>query len=898
MLGRWIEIIVLVMVAVSPWLFGGVEPIQEWWLFSALALALILWGLRVLLEGAVVWRQCRVVLCAAAIIYVGFAQLLPLPVKILGAVSPATQRTLEFLLPEQPEALDPEKGDFAAKEVGAHPLTLYRSSTAQTICRLLAALALFALVRNNIPAKNGLLRLSLVAFVNGVALSLLAIFQMFSSPPNEMYWAYKAPAIVFGPFVCRNHFPFYINCCLGLGLGLLIYSQGSELFASSKHENGEHSRRRRRGSTRHSRRGKSAEAEDSNASFLRAETLWIGVGMALMLSAVLLSLSRGGVVVLFVAALLSFIAWGRSLLRLSHSVSGIVIGAAGAFALLSWFGFNLVKERLETLWQGGGLEARAPLWSSCLPLLGQFPLFGTGYGTFQLVEPLHRAYVSEEFTQLTFVHAHNEFIEAMVEGGIFRLLLSLAAIGFVFAAGYRVLRRHPGPSAGLVGGALFAFTTVVLHSIGDFGMHVPAIAILVAVVAAYIMGMADDMDDRQARARGTNASSVRLIRWGGIAPVLAAGLFAGIGFLLFAQSYHWQLVHRFLTAGLRKSNNDSLEQQERRIDYLKTAVALAPTFASTELELAQAYYDAYSAQQNRIGELQSAEEIAATIMTFPSWNGFPFGLVGFPSGLVTLAGNSAFEEARWRPYVAAREVEFEKSYLAPALRYFITARDLCPLLGKPHARIAAHRDMLAHGDRSEQYMQRVRYLRKYDPEVWYISGILELAAGEAETAWKSWRRSLELSDAFLMDISRRSLAVLSTDELIESVLPDKPGQLLRVALELYPPPADKDEREPFLDRALALLEQPGLALTGSEWRLKANALYLAGRMSEARTAFRAAIQYDPGLVDLRIDYARFLHEVGLKREAKSELLMILSNDSKENRALDLLAVFDGEKVAR
>jgi hypothetical protein len=95
-----------------------------------------------------------------------------------------------------------------------------------------------------------------------------------------------------------------------------------------------------------------------------------------------------------------------------------------------------------------------------------------------------------------------------------------------------------------------------------------------------------------------------------------------------------------------------------------------------------------------------------------------------------------------------------------------------------------------------------------------------------------------------------------------------------------------------------LLEQPGLALTGSEWRLKANALYLAGRMSEARTAFRAAIQYDPGLVDLRIDYARFLHEVGLKREAKSELLMILSNDSKENRALDLLAVFDGEKVAR
>ncbi len=889
MLGRWIEIIVLVMVAVSPWLFGGVEPIQEWWLFTGLVLALILWGLRILLEGAVVWRPCRVALCTAAIIYVGFCQILPLPTKILGVVSPGTQRTLEFLLPEQPEALLPEKGDFAAKEMGAHPLTFYQSSTAQTICRLLAALALFALVRNNIPARQGLLHLSLVAFVNGVALSLLAIFQLFSSPPNEIYWAYQVPAVVFGPFICRNHFPFYINCCLGLGLGLLIYSQGSDLFASSKLENGVSSRHRHRRSTRHSRRRKVAESENSDSRFVRIETLWIGVGMALMISGVLLSLSRGGVVVLFVAALVSFIAWGRSLLRLSHSVSGIVIGAAGAFALLSWFGFNLVKDRLETLLQGGGLEAPAPLWSSCLPLLGQFPLFGTGYGTFQLVEPLHRAYVSEEFTQLTFAHAHNEFIEAMVEGGIFRLLFTLAAIGFVFAAGYRVLRRHPGPSSGLVAGALFAFTTVVLHSIGDFGMHVPAITILVAVVAAYIMGMADDLEDRHARAQGRNTSSLRLIRWGGLAPILAAGLIAGIGLLLFAESYHWQRVHRFLTAGLRKPKDDSLELQERRIDYLKTAVALAPTFASTTMELAQAYYDAYAGQQNRIAELQSAEEIAVSMMPFPWWN-------GFPSGLVTLAGNSACKEARWRPYVAAREVDFEKSYLAPALRYFITARDLCPLLGKPHAHIAAHRDLLARGDTSEQYMQRVRYLRKYDPEVWYISGILELAAGQTETAWKSWRRSLELSDAFLMEIVHRSLALLSTDELIEDVLPDKPGQLLRVALELYPPPADKVEREPFLDQALELLEQPGNGLKVPELRLKANALYLAGRMSEARTAFNTAILLDPGLVDLRIDYAKFLFEVGLKREAKLELFKILSNDSKEPRALELLNAFDREKT--
>ena len=529
MLGRWIEVLVLLLVAISPWLFGGVEPVHEWWLFSGVALALLLWGLRVLLEGSVRWRPCRVTLCTLALVYIGFAQLIPLPAKALGALSPATERTFEFLLPEHPESLRPDLGDFATQEIPSHPLTFYQTATAQTICHMLAALALFALVRNNLPAKQGLFRLSIVALVNGVALSLLAILQMFSSPPNEIYWTYKAPAVVFGPFICRNHFPFYINCCLGLGIGLLIYSQGPKHSYDSSSNGSEHSRHRRhRSKSRSSNHSSSAAVRGTEESFLNAETLWIGSGLALMVCAVVLSLSRGGVVVLFAATLLGFLVWGRTLFRLSRSTIGLLIGAVGAFALLSWFGMSIVKDRLETLWQSGGLEARTPLWSACLPLMGQFPLFGTGYGTFPFVEPLHRAYVSEEFSQLIFAHAHNEFIEAMVEGGILRLVLSLAAIGFVFSAGYRVLRNRSGPAGGLVAGALFAFTTVVLHSMGDFGMHVPAIVILVAVLSAYIVGAADDLRENTARAEGIDAPTVRLIRWGGIAPILAAGVFVGV----------------------------------------------------------------------------------------------------------------------------------------------------------------------------------------------------------------------------------------------------------------------------------------------------------------------------------------------------------------------------------
>ncbi len=308
------------------------------------------------------------------------------------------------------------------------------------------------------------------------------------------------------------------------------------------------------------------------------------------------------------------------------------------------------------------------------------------------------------------------------------------------------------------------------------------------------------------------------------------------------------------------------------------------------MELAQAYYEAYSGHQNRLVEIQSTDEFVAPFLASAS-------LTGSPQALVEFAAKTLPTEARWRGYVAAREADLAKAYLAPALRYFICARDLCPLLGKPHARIATHRDLLARGDTSDRYMERVHYLRKYDPEVWYISGMLELAVGNTDMAWQSWRRSLELSDLFLMDIGKRSLAVLAEDDeaankLIDAILPDDPAQLYRVAMELYPAPADESEREPYIDRALVLLTRPDHALTATEAILKAKLLYAAGRRVEAMAAYKIAIEYNPSLVNVRVDYAKLLFELKFVSEARWEILKILDRDPTDSSARDLLTAFN------
>ena len=347
-----------------------------------------------------------------------------------------------------------------------------------------------------------------------------------------------------------------------------------------------------------------------------------------------------------------------------------------------------------------------------------------------------------------------------------------------------------------------------------------------------------------------------------------------------------------MTAGLQRTNSADLAQQERRIEYLKTAVAVAPEFASTQMELGQAYYEAYSAQQNRVVELQNYAEMVEAILSCQLLQDRT------ASSVIRFASSIELADAGWKAYGASRDAEFEKAYLAPALRYFITARDLCPLLGKPHARLAAHHDLLARGDESKQYMERVRYLRKYDPEVWYISGILELAELHLETAWENWKRSLELSDAFLMEIVHRSLAILPVNQLLEKILPDNPAQILRVGTELFPMASEKAEREPFITRTLELLDQQGRILTASERHIKAKALYLDGKRAEAVAAYRVAIQYNPSSIDLRVEYAQLLHELGFVREARWELTGILEADPTASRAQEALAAFDRKEASQ
>ena len=153
------EGVVLALVCFTPWAFGSVDSLFEMVLDIGIALVLVLWGLRMLVQGQFSWRKCPIIVCLASLFLLGIWQLTPLSPSTLQRLAPATSQLYRKLLPKEPEALP--GGEARGPAVGpiGSTLSLYPTATRRELVRLLAILLLFAAVRNNLSSPAALGRL-------------------------------------------------------------------------------------------------------------------------------------------------------------------------------------------------------------------------------------------------------------------------------------------------------------------------------------------------------------------------------------------------------------------------------------------------------------------------------------------------------------------------------------------------------------------------------------------------------------------------------------------------------------------------------------------------------------------------------------------------------------------
>lgn len=433
----------------------------------------------------------------------GYVYLIPLPPPAVEALSPrlAAEARTSLAFPGEPaelaaaEAALLDRASVAREDAGWRPLAVDPDGAREGAVRLSLAVAAFLLglfaageERSRrllvwaIAATAGLqAAIGLAEQIAGGG-SLLGLQRSFE---------FTIPT---GTFVNPNHFAALLSLGLFALVGLISSRADEPVFGES---------------TARGRAGRRAV---------------LATGLAIVVVAMMWSASRGALSSAAVGMLLFALHASWRAAREKMGVFGPLALTALALALVTASFFARPPERL--LEKLGTIDVAIPgrgeIYRMTLAMAQEFPVAGTGIGTFRYAEPLFR----DPEISVRFIHAHCDWLQWIAETGALGAPLLLAWIVALVVSITAVLRapRERALAAALAAG-VFALGA---HAFVDFPLQLPGVTITGALLAGALLGpLAHGPRDSHAAGRGKRT-------WGAapIAVVLTTGAIAALA--LFA----------------------------------------------------------------------------------------------------------------------------------------------------------------------------------------------------------------------------------------------------------------------------------------------------------------------------------------------------------------------------
>ncbi len=465
-----IEWLLISLLAFMPLAFGAVEAWSEE-VVAILAAAISICFLLKLAfqkETKLVWSWAYVP--AALFILIAVFQLIPLRAGLISAISPSTAATKKELLSDLPNS------DILLKSM---TLSFYPNATAHNLRLVLAVAAVFFVVVNTYRSQEQIKRLLGAIAIIGGSIAVLSLSQsLFGN--GKIYWlvpsgSSKASS---GTFINHSHYGQFMNLSIGAALGLIMVKV-HEAFSGRK---------------------VTPPVAFGYLSSRAARGVWFLVVMVIMgASTVFVSLTRGGMVSMLVAA-------GFTTLVLSsrRSLRGhgwvIVLMALGAFMCVLYVGFDAVYDRLVTLRQFNQYEDRLQIIKDIAVAWTRFPALGTGLGTHEVVYPMF----DRSTIPALAAYAENEYAQAAEETGLIGLGALLVFGILVWKSYIGNVRSAYTPIRSAAYGLGFGLLAIMIHSLSDFGQHLPANAMLSGVSCALLLGLA--------RIRKKDSPAVKVVR--------------------------------------------------------------------------------------------------------------------------------------------------------------------------------------------------------------------------------------------------------------------------------------------------------------------------------------------------------------------------------------------------
>lgn len=451
-----IEGILAALLAFMPLTFGAVHPWSEQVVIVLAAGISILFAIKLLLSPRTGLAWSWAYLAVAVFLLVGAIQLIPLPASVVQAISPNTVALRTELLADQPDS---------EELLATMTLSFYPRATRHNLRLVLAVAAVFFVVANYYRDPRRIKRLLTVVAAIGGAIAVLALAQTLVGN-GKIYWVvptYKTVANS-GPFINHSHYGQFMNLSIGAALGLLLVRMHEGFTGRT---------------VTPARVFEYFGSPEARTTKLLLAMIVLGV------ATVFLSLTRGGMISMLIAAGFTtlMLSWRQSL----HGRGWIMVMVAlAAFLCVLWVGFDEVYDRLATLQDLQQAESgRWQIIQDIALAWTKFPVLGTGLGTHEVVYPMFDRSTIASWA----MHAENEYAQAAEETGLVGLL-ALVVFGIVIWANYaRSMNVASAPIRSAAYGLGFGLLAILVHSLSDFGQHLPANAMLSAVSCGLLIGL-------------------------------------------------------------------------------------------------------------------------------------------------------------------------------------------------------------------------------------------------------------------------------------------------------------------------------------------------------------------------------------------------------------------------
>lgn len=442
-----IYIFTAALLVYSPLPLGSVKPGSMLILEAACYAVFIIWVLKTSVTGENPFTGAGPYLPILVFLLVCLIQIIPLPDALLGVLSgkslevwETTGRALSSL--------------GAGAGGGFHTISVYPDATLRKTL-LVIAYIVFGITVSRSFRTEGWIKLALTpVFAMLLIEAALGIYQYLGSGGSED---------ATGSYFNRNHYAGFLEMTFPLALGYVL-SLGDW-----------------RGAVRTPLRSRLISSENFQKQMLFLFLL----GIAFL--AVLFSRSRMGIFSVLVSlAFFTFlgsrsIRSGQGLRRRIYTVVAVAV----FFGL--FIGLYPVAERF--LHVGENLPSRTDLWKDVASMIKDFPLFGTGLGTFGYAYPVYKLSVENP---LVYLHAHNDYLELVSETGILGFASLMTALGLFLYTSLKALTRLAGEEDYfrffIFLGALTGIFSILVHSFVDFGLQIPSNALYFAFLIGLSAG--------------------------------------------------------------------------------------------------------------------------------------------------------------------------------------------------------------------------------------------------------------------------------------------------------------------------------------------------------------------------------------------------------------------------